>query len=254
MLQASSLRSSSSNTEHCACFNSLLQSADQATLQFPVLRPHFFFTSEFRTMPITQSKLRSCSYPGVKKKRLGTRQVRERLSLRACKRFVLGALEIYCKPPVPEMPLVNCYVVEEKRNRVLYPWKIQQKFIFNREHKLSAKGIIIHKIWRVVVLTTRLPASCRKEGEGKKLKINFQGWHRHSIQRNWAERSEAIISENGGLMLSQRLYNRDSVDSLCRDGTDTPYSVIQTEASNNLLRKEHKLSQAPNLHIQVFCN
>ncbi len=28
---------------------------------------------------------------------------------------------------------------------------------------------------------------------------------------------------------------RESVDSLCRDGTDTPYSVIQTEASKNLL-------------------
>ncbi len=29
---------------------------------------------------------------------------------------------------------------------------------------------------------------------------------------------------------------RESVDSLCGDGTDTPCSVIQTEASTNLLR------------------
>ncbi len=29
---------------------------------------------------------------------------------------------------------------------------------------------------------------------------------------------------------------RESVDSLCRDGTDTPCSVIQMEASKNLLR------------------
>ncbi len=30
------------------------------------------------------------------------------------------------------------------------------------------------------------------------------------------------------------------VDSLCRDGTDTPYSVIQTEASKNQVIKEYK--------------
>ncbi len=52
-----------------------------------------------------------------------TRQERGPLVF-ASERFVLGRSKIDRKPPVPEMPLVNCYDVEEKRNRVLYPWKI----------------------------------------------------------------------------------------------------------------------------------
>ncbi len=46
----------------------------------------------------------------------------------------------------------------------------------------------------------------------------------------------------------------ESVDSVCRDGTDMPYVAIQTQAWKSLPKHSHRLSKVPDLHHGVFCN
>ncbi len=51
----------------------------------------------------------------------------------------------------------------------------------------------------------------------------FRWFHDHEDRKNvWLDFRDDTFTE--------------SVDSLCRDGTDTPYTVIQAVASRNLLR------------------
>ncbi len=44
----------------------------------------------------------------------------------------------------------------------------------------------------------------------------------------------------------------ESVDSLCRDGTDTPYSVIETKASKNLLTTNLPQSISIHRHLTII--
>ena len=43
---------------------------------------------------------------------------------------------------------------------------------------------------------------------------------------------------------------RESVDSLCRDGTDTPYTQYKIKVFKSLQKITFKLSKAPNLHFR----
>ena len=45
---------------------------------------------------------------------------------------------------------------------------------------------------------------------------------------------------------------RESVDSLCRDGTDTPYTQYKIKVFKSLQKITFKLSWAPNLHFRGF--
>ncbi len=46
----------------------------------------------------------------------------------------------------------------------------------------------------------------------------------------------------------------ESVDSVCRDGTDMPYMQYKRKPGKLFQKHSHKLSKVPDLHHEVFCN
>ncbi len=53
--------------------------------------------------------------------------------------------------------------------------------------------------------------------------------------------SQALIEDHQGACVHLRAFVRsitESVDSVCRDGTDMPYVAIQTEAWKTLLKQQ----------------
>ncbi len=57
-------------------------------------------------------------------------------------------------------------------------------------------------------------------------------------------------------VLQLAAYNTitESVDSVCRDGTDMPYVQYKHKLGNLCQKHSHRLSKVPDLHRGVFCN